>query len=436
MVPPFIEQLQKLIAEDNLEDVAKVLQENGQWLSETTREEVSSLSGRLQQVRQQEWKGTISHENVQLEWNRIREALIRIVQFYARSPEERARVALKKKLKWLIPLVVYLLVTAGLLWWLLQPQSSFKMDADLLVERLTFQYLEGPANFARGKLESCFIQNFDSIELEGDRLLWAKESGDRWNASQDLTSGIVLTANENISGIGVHFGPAQLERLFPAPGALLTFSQSEDAPYLVQMTVHQNEGLRSEWNLQDSMDLEVEMVTLKGVDGVSSFYAPTQMRLFPGKDRAREVRITSFPGTSHFDMEFKANIEIEAQNLLISEPGFYQPLESLAVPTLLAGQIRIGGSDQQPLRLIEISEGEALDVDTQEPLSLKHIGFGEKGITIKLAGIVREIETGRDHESRNPSRIEWLWHTQKWMIAAVVLVLLGLVPFILKNKRS
>ena len=435
MHPSLVEQLQKFISENQVEKALALLQK-GEDVPDLVRVEAVSLSGRLQQIKQQERKGIISHENAILEWNKIRDALMQIIHFYAKSPEERALIARQRKKKWLVLLVLYVGVTGGLIVWLFRPQPSYRIAAELMVERVSFQYLEGPANFARGKVISCFIQNFASVELEGDRLLWDKTSDNQWNAHQILTSSLAFKSDENIPGIGMHFGPAQLERLYPAPGALLTFSQSEDDPSFIQATIQQQEALRSEWTFQDSLDLEVEMVTLDGVPGLTFIYTPTQMRVYPPSGKAREMKITSFPGTSSLDMHFDSDFLVEGKNLLIAELNFYQPLESVAVPTLLAGRIQIGQLDKKPLKTIAISEGEALDVFSDEPLSLQKISFEEHGIAIQFSGLVQEIETGRNHESRSPSRMEWWWHSQKWLVSALLTATLGLVLFLLDSLRK
>lgn len=431
MAPEFVKKLKKLIAKDEIEDAITLLQKGDQWIPESAKEEILLLSGQLRQLRQQEMRGIISHKNALLEINKIRNGLLQFVQIYSKTPEEQAQIAFQKKIKWLLPLGIYLLITTGLIWWLFQLQPNFRMEANLLVERVSFKYLEGPTDFTRGEIQSCFWQNYNSFILEGDRV-WVDENDDlEWDIKTTLNTNLKIKADENISGVGIRFGPARLEKLFLQPNAILTLGQNENTKSSIQLSIQQSQDLKSDWTFRDSLYIQAEMAHIEGVQDLSTIYSPTTLRVFPKKDQAREMKIYAFAGTTNLELQFNQDFEIEGKSLLIGEPSFYQPLESIAVPTLLRGEIHIGELDKTPLKNIHISEGQALDIFSDHNFSLQKINFGEKGITIKFDGDVSRLETGRNHDVRNPTRIEWWWHSQKMLVVAIVIVLLGMAIFLL-----
>lgn len=431
MSSEFIKKIERLIVKDNLEEAITLLQESNEWIPESAKEDILALSGQLRNLRQQEMRGIVSHENALLEINKIRNALIQFIQVYSKTPQEQAKVALRKKMKWLTPLMVYLVVSGAAIWWLFLPQPNFRIEADLLVERVSFKYLEGPTDFAEGEVHACFWQNFKSLELEADQVLIDKDGDGSRETQSPPTSNIIIKADENIPGVGVRFGGARLERLHLQPNALLTIAQSKNTTSSTQITIQQAEELKSEWTFQDSMDMQVEMVEIEGIPNLSTVYTPTNLRVYPPKEKAREMKIRAFTGTSNLEMQFDKDYKIEGKNLLMAEPSFYQPLESVAVPTILGGSIQIGVLDKVPLKTIDISEGQALDIFSDQNFSLQKISFEKNGINIHFNGEVQKVETGRNHDSRNPSRIEWLWHSQKLLVLAIGFVLLGLAVFLL-----
>lgn len=426
MSPQLTKKLNQLIAKNELEEAIRLLQNEDEGVPKAIREELILLSGRLQKLKQEEFRGVISHEHALLEINRIRSALSQIAQTYSKTPEELARIALRNKLRWAIPSLIYLLVAGGTLWWFFQPQPNFRLEAELLVERLTFKFLEGPGNFMRGNIHSCYWQNYQSMSIEADRVVL--DTGSR--EAIVPTSVVLFKADENVPGIGVRFGAAILEQLQIEPGALLTLIHDEEMLSNLRLSIQQTTGLSSEWTYQDSLDLEVEMASQEGLPGATTFYGPTSLRFFPPPGKAREIKVRSFSGTTNLELQFDAGYQIEGKNLLIADPNFYQPLESVAVPTLLGGNIQIGALDKKPLKNITISEGEALDLFSEQHYNLQKITFGEIGIHIHFYGEVQGVETGRDHESRNPLRIEWWWHSRKLLVVAMGIIGLAFFPLI------
>lgn len=431
-----IQELEQLLARNELDKVIQLLRKDQGGLSDTAQQEFILISSRLEQVRQQEFKGIISKEDATLEMNKIRNALLQFIQKNGQSPEEKTQAAARKRLKWIIPLVIYLVFATALIYWLFLPQLNFRIQANLLVERCSFQYLEGPTNFAQGKVASCYWQNYQSAQLEAESI-WVDEDGDQiWETQTIVTDLINIQADENIPGISLRFGPVKLERFFLEPQALLTLSQDENNPTLIQLSIQQNTALKSDWTFQDSLNLEVEMVTLEGIPEITELYMPTKLKAIPPEGKARELQVQSFTGTSNLDLEFASDFEFEGTNLMINNISFYQPLESVAVPTLLGGSVQIGVLDKEPLKTIDIEEGEALDLYSQAPLALESMTFGQNGIQLKLNGKVTGLETGRNHESRTPKRIEWLWHTQKLLVIVLGFAFLVMASFLPPKIRE
>lgn len=436
MSPDFIQQLKKKIAKDKLEEVITMLQNGEEWIPDSAKESIHLLSGRLIQLRQKEMRGVIATDEALLELNKIRNALFQIIQTYAKTPEEQAKLSFQKRMKWFVPLLIYLLLTGGLMGWFFQPQTTYRIAAELLVERVSFRYLEGPTNLAKGSIKSCHWQNYKSVELEGAQIWLAENDNPLWEQTATITSPLTIKADENVPGLGIRFGPARLEKIYLESGAWLTFSQSENQPSLIQMSIQQAAQLKMDWAYRDSLDLELEMAQIEGISGLEMLYAPTRLRIFPPPNMAREIKIQAFGGTTNVDMHFEEEFEMEGKNLLIADPTFYQPLESVAVPTILSGTIQHGVLDRPPLKTINLSEGEALDILADQNLSLQKISFEENGIRILFTGEVQKVETGRSHSLRNPTRLAWWWHSQKMLLITLVIVLIGAAVFLLVHTRK
>lgn len=429
-----ITQLQEWLQADQLEKILRELLQT-QSYSSALKERIVALSGRMKNLKKQESRGLISSEDAMLERNKIREALILILS-EVEAPEEARRVHRKKKLVRMAPAGVYILVTAALIWWLFQPRKTFGIKADLWVERATFRYIEGPASFAQGNMASCVWQNFETVRLEGERLLLDETLDGDYEKQVDLSSAITLKADPDISGLGVRFGAARLEKLRLNSGAILTVSLPEEEERLFRMTIHQDEKLGADWTYQDSLILQTEQTQLEGAGDFPAFFYPAQLKLLPPRELAREFSLHSFPGTTTLDLTPDGRLTVESRDLYIAEPSFFKAVETVAVPAIVKGVVHIAEVDREPFQRIDLQESEGLNIIAEGKLALQELRLEEGAIALRISGRINRLETGANYELRNPNNLQWLWQNRRILLIALGVALAGLAAFLPEKIRE
>jgi len=182
--------------------------------------------------------------------------------------------------------------------------------------------------------------------------------------------------------------------------------------------------------------VQAEQFELEGLPGETTFLSPVQIRIEPPAELAREVTITSFSGTSVLDLTLADTLLQESNNLAVTEVSFYKPIENIALPTILSGEIRIAEVDKPLARTLPIAAGEALDLTAVDRLALEKISIRPEGISLRLSGLVSSLETGKSHDLRNPLRLEWFWCNYRTLLIGLGIAFLGLAMFLPPKIRE
>lgn len=427
-------RLQQLLADNQLEAVLDILLAPDATVQEEIQEKATALSGRLEKLRDEIHNGTRTFEQSNLEENRIREALLELIKTISR-PETGSKNSLKKN-NWMVPALLYGLMAIALLWCLFQPVNTFRIEADLLVERVGFRYLGGPTDFAQGNLHQVLWQNYSEARFDGASIRLDRTLNGIWEKKLALVSPLRIQSNPDISGTGIQIGPVRLEKLLLTPGAQVTLSRPEEDESLLRLTVQQTTALKGECTYNGSLLVQAEQVAIEGIPGDTAFIYPIQLQIEAPAGMAREITITGFPGSSTLDLALAEPLSMESKNLSVTDLSFYQPVENMAFPTLLSGEIRFVEVDQSTARTLSISEGEALDISVPEKLVLEHLTIRPEGISLRLSGMVSRLETGKYRDLRNPLRLEWLWHNHRTLLLALGIAFLGLSLFLPPKVRD
>jgi hypothetical protein len=428
-----INLLDKLLADNELEMLLSQLGSAEKVADEDIRQKAVAISGRLEKLRDETLRGTLTFEQVSLEENRIRAAISMLLSDL-RNPK-KAKEKEQKKRAWVLPATVYSIVAATLLWWLFQPVSMFRMEADLLVERLSFTYLQGPTDFAQGNLRQCIWQNYATASFDAEKGQLDTDLDGQWESTFPLESSVQISANPDVPGIGLQFGPARLEKLALENNAIITLSRPEDNAAQLRLTVQQSNALKGSFTYSQPLTIQAEQCNVGGLPNETEFPQPIQIQLFAPQGMAREVNVAGFPGSATLDLDLAEGIKMENKNLLIANPSFYKPVENVAVPTILRGEISLAEVDKPAFRQWTLPEGEALDLRA-EKLALERLDIKPEGISMHLSGDVSRIETGQNHSLRNPLRIEWLWANQRLLLSAFGIAFIGLAFFLPPKMRD
>ncbi|MDZ4683202.1 MAG: hypothetical protein SH848_05635 [Saprospiraceae bacterium] len=89
-------------------------------------------------------------------------------------------------------------------------------------------------------------QNYAEARFEGERVQLDHNLDGSWEQQVALSAALRLHANPDISGAGLQFGSARLEKLQLKSGAQITFSRPEEADSQFRLSVQQATELKGD----------------------------------------------------------------------------------------------------------------------------------------------------------------------------------------------
>ncbi len=430
----------QLIQAGNLKDVIDLLLHHLPQESEW-RNTAVLLSARLANNGGAEKEGTISESDRQLEQNRIRKALLDIanaipehqqIELNRREELELQNAGLKKqnrRYRWLVGAGVYLLIAGSVAWWLLGQQSSFRIEADLLVDQMTFTYENGTSFLPETSLDRVGIQYFSEVSLPAEEVVIGS---DHLPAPAD---GAVLKIRPmDIPGADpelrmYHVG---LDKIKPSRGSeVLLQRPSEKNLTSFLMQVRKEEASLFSLSYQDSVRIEGDYLELSSFPGVESFIDPGELTaLFPNS--GKEIQVKGIPHQSILAFKHNEPVLLSASDLEVSDLRLNKDQDNKLISSVLRGEIWLVESDEENAMepVIKVSSPDQLAILADEPLAITSLQFSEEGIRFFLEGTVTDVQTGLKFTSRSPVRWEWLWHNKKSTLIVIGLVMLGLLFFI------
>ena len=430
--------LNQLLADDGLQEVLELLRNPALPLPKDLEAEIVIISGKYAAIERQERLGTADTEEISLGRNRIREALVAIVKELPAdlvlSPVHLKKRKIRRYTSFAL-VGAFVLIALALLVYALQPKQDIRIEAQLLLEQVSFRHLEGAYAFAGRALSALHLYNYARLEVDGlslKRDLVMPGDGDR--QVQELTAPLVVEPFPEVAGIGVNLGQIRMEKLSIPAGALLSLNRPAHAQEPLQIRIQHEAPLFGYMSYADSLDITAEQSSVRAEAQQWELLDAALMRLYAAQGMAGQIKFESFPGTISLDMYLKDSLPLNALGLRVAEVSFYKPLEQLAVPSILSGEIRIQEVNASPLEVISLQAGEALNLIGATSLSLDQLTIGTEGIRLSFTGRVQAIESGRNEESRNPSRLRWMWHNQRLILVGIALLFLGILWVLGRNK--
>lgn len=427
--------LTQLLVEDRLKELLEVLKDYDFLLSKKTRSEIVLIAGRYAQLGKQERSGTIGIEENNLERNRIRESLLQLLEEISEEIDLDPGRIRKRRIKRIIALawlMVYILGALGLFWYLIQPQRRFRVEGKILTESVSFRHLDGRYDLGNKSVSALHLYNYQALAATGNEVGLDEQMNGQLDSEATLEDGsLSLRPDPDIAGIGVNFGAIIIERLPIAPGDLVTWTCPRQAGDPFKLQIQQDQSSRIRLNYIDSIQMVVEQAELKYSGQEVFLSGPSFLKLFTQESGAGEITCTTFPGVLSLDLFLKDSFAMQSQGLLVSEPSFYEPVEQVAVPAILSGELSIREKSHEPLEQIRLEAGETLNILGAASLSLDQLLLNQNGIFLTFHGEVSAIETGRNEELRNPSRMAWVWHNHKWALIGILIILVGLFALVM-----
>ena len=405
-----------LIADDQLEEVVTLIQQEESGISGPVWKEVVLLSGRLSLLAQQLSRNTIEPGEANRERSRIREALMLQVSQMVSDADQQQRV--KKNVRLGIAIGAYLIMGLGILALVLSPKTSIRMEAELLVSQLTFTYQQGNLDLAGRKLAGLRMAHLERVEIQGVQYTLGESEDSMLASIQPLPDGGVgLTPFPEATGVALPIlSPVRLTQLPLYSDATLTLFPSEEAS-LIKLIVEQDSGALIQVDYYQQLDLEPELMSVEGIPDYPELFDPTHLRVYGPKDSERSLSAGMNSGIFSLELSLQDSLPIEGRALQIEQPRFYQKDINLnnevPISTVLGGSIRLIENRKNALRELEIGERQELTFTGEELLEVERLTILPEGIDLKLSGTVDTIETGMRREIQNPSWWEWLWHNYR-----------------------
>jgi len=427
-------KLNQLLGKDHLREVLEILQNESIDLGKELEEEILLISAKFTRIERQELLGTVERQQINIELNRIREALVKIVQTI--PPNADTLLALQKRQKrrkqffW-VTFVIYLLIVAILLFFAFQPKKDIRIEAQLLVEQVSFRHKEGAYAFNGRALSALHIYNYAKLETTGRNLIIDGDANDQ-GKNNDPHSARELTIEPypDVAGVGVNLGSVVVEEFSIPTLALLTLIHPKNKLEPFQLNISNESPLVGHLSYADKLDITAENADLTVEGQQYDLFGPTLLHLFAEQGKAHEIKMESYPGTLTLDMYLLDSLLLNAKGLLVSEISFYKSVEQLAVSSIIEGEVHLNEVGKNPLEAIPLGEGETLNLIGASSLSLDRLTIDMQGIHLSFTGKVQTIESGRNEEIRNPLKIRWFWHNQPWWVMGFLIPFVG-IPLLL-----
>lgn len=430
------EYLNQLLAEDRLQEVLEAFKAQAASLDEELEAEIILLSGKFAHIEKQKRLGTVNQAEANLERNRIRVALQAIADEIPDELEINPGLLKKQQQKKYIAFGViggFTVFVIALFIFALQPKQDIRIEAQLLLEQVSFRHLKGSYGFSGKSLSALHIYNYAQLEIQGDKFELTENLGNfSKNQRYNLTAPMLIEPYPEVAGVGVNLGQLRLEELSIPSGALLTFIRPKSTLDPFQIQTQFGEPISGYMSYNDSLDITIEQAMANIEEQNIDVLELLLFYLLTEKGRAGEIRFESFPGNLSMDMFLDDSLVLRAIGLRISEISFYKPVEQIAVPSILGGELKLQESHASPMKIIPLQSGESLNLIGAASLSLNELTINQEGISLSFNGKVQKIETGQNEENQNPSLFAWVFHNYPFRVIGGMIVILFLAGVMLK----
>ncbi|MEM7369040.1 MAG: hypothetical protein AAF587_10615 [Bacteroidota bacterium] len=434
--------LMSKLTSDQLEECLDLLLADDANMPEEIREELILLSARLNRLAEKERQDLLDPKDIDRSRNQIRSALLELVDELPedlRLSPKRLKQARKNKIKGIVAIGVYLIVAGALLFLAFQAKTHVRVEADLLLDCISFQHKAGDYDFHHSDLQGLSLYNYGQLEMEADGVavdeFWDESWGERYS---ELEQNILLTQDPDIGGVGIPIvSPVRIEELPIESGARVSLYRPTDEmeKQLIRLIIDQEDELLGRLSYRDSLDIHPEQVTVEGLGEREFLYSPMVVRLFGSSDERKELSFLHQHSLLTLDLSIADSLVLQGLGLQIASPEFFRRDEDRsihqAIPTVLGGFLQIKEVNQAPLLHIPFQqERTALHLRGAASLDVQQLSIGPEGIHIQFAGYVDRIETGGMSELRNPSYVSWMWHNQRSLLIGIGILLFGMIFFL------
>ena len=436
---PAREYLQALLRDDLLEEMLRILLDPTVAVPAAERQDATLLSARLSDLARQQREGTIPPDQVTLERNRIRKGLTALVDELPTSLQlspTLQKAEQRLRFRWALSMGIYLLLAAGLGFWLFQPKANLRVDGDLLVERLSFDQQDGTINFSDLDLDGLRLADFQRLSIEADSFSLDPELDDTWEPAVPVSGApLSVEAIPGLSGQSVNLGEGvEMGELSFPHNSRVTIEQIEKEQPDARLVIERMGEMSGSLFYTRQLILQPELVIFQGLAEPIEWNDPVGLALIGPGDAQRRLTFTSSPDLLTLELlPASDSSSMGSTGLLVKNLDFLRKADidgPQTATTVLGGRLSLEEVGQTPLKVVEVDENQRLTIAADSEIEIRQLRLSEEGIQIRFTAQMDRIELGEQYELQNPSRVEWYWHNKRWLLIFVWGAVLGAIFFL------
>ncbi|MEM8899912.1 MAG: hypothetical protein AAGC85_17490 [Bacteroidota bacterium] len=423
-----------LLAEGNTASALNILQETLHASQPDLYKQVIILSARFKRLEKSVSKGIIDDRDEKLERNQINYALTELIQEIPEEMEissELKEVYARKRNRWIITSLGYVLILGALGWLGFMPQKKLYAQLELHLSRVTFTSLN-ELNLFEGKVVSgVMLQDFDKLAIQAFN--WDAADGEGKIPLPEER--INLRLHPDIPGGSAYLDTLRMEGVSlleekPVSIEVLTSKLMDEESGQVQLDYELPEALPIRMNYRDSLHLATTY--LVGRQGEEEYDFIGQETLsFYCPDKNCEVIATTDTGIQHVYFDTPKGITYTETEVEVSDISFTRSEDNREVSALLGGSLSLKEPKKDPYRELSFGRNDYLGIKPKEKLTLTELSVSSEEVFIRADGYLEVIRAGSENKMMNPSRLEWLWENYRFELSAVFVlsvILLVLLP--------
>ncbi|MEM8901452.1 MAG: hypothetical protein AAGC85_25305, partial [Bacteroidota bacterium] len=406
-----------LLAEGNTASVLNILQETLHATEPDLYKQIISLSARFKRLEKSVSKGIIDDRDEKLERNQITYALTELIQEIPddmKISSELKEVYARKRNRWIITSIGYVLIFGALGWLGFMPQEKLYAQLELHLSRVNFTTLN-ELNLFEGKVVSgVMLQNFEKLSIQA--FDWDAADGE---GKVPLNSErMSLQLHPDIPGGSAYLDTLRMEGVSlleqkPVSIEVLTPKLTGEESGQVQLDYELPEALPIRMNYRDSLHLATTYLQGRQEDEQYDFIAQENLSFYC-PDKNCEVIATTDTGIQHLYFDTPQGITYTETEVEVSEISFTRSEDNREVSALLSGSLSLKEPQKTSYRELSFGRNDYLGIKPKEKLTLTELSVSSEEIHIRADGYLEVIRTGSENKLVNPSRLEWLWENYRF----------------------
>ncbi|MEM6764971.1 MAG: hypothetical protein AAF824_03165 [Bacteroidota bacterium] len=416
-----------LLSEGNTASVITILQETLHASQPELYNQVIQLSARFKRLEKAVKKGIIDSRDEKLERNQIDFALAELVQ---EIPEEMTistelkEVYVRKRNRWIITSLGYLLVMGAVGWLGFMPQKKVYAQLELQVSRIAFRSLNALDIFEGKKVSGLMLQDFEQLKVEASS--W--DPAGLGDTSRIPSERVVLSLHPQIPGGSAYLDSLRIEEISIMENKQISIEviPSQDAKEeqgQVQIDFEQSTPSSLRMRYRGALQVATDYLLGKEEENVYEFLGQENITFYCPTTSCELVAQTD-TGIQHLYLDTQLGNSYTETEVEVSEISFMRPEDNREVSAILGGTFSLKEPNEEAYQVLALKRNDYLGIKPKEKLTLTELSIVGHEIHIRADGYLERVRAGSEGKSLNPSRLEWLWKNYRFELSAVGILLI------------